>query len=730
MSWSRYTQAHLERSGIPSSCLTTIGSCAQWWLAVKWRDFAKMTRLILTCPGIIEARNSGDMTALMMAAEKLDYKMVSSLLTYGANARAIGPAGFDIDAGDALSFVPFGMETLEELYEDTHRPDIDPDIFSVSSMRAVHLKVVRRLLNAGCDAKAVLHMAEQRAAEDDADHDLVDLLRSLAITPRPAPAIDAASFFAEHFTRLEDVGDGNCYGYGPIGSLGLLEHDAASHGKPTSNDLGVMGQIRHRQADFLLSDDPRALVIRTWYDLNNSDGTPKTESIEPMRNGPTYRADGSHELGDWNRQWYMDSLACVLSIDIVSYTPSKNHDVTTYFADARQLIPRQEAGVRTRTFPKMRTNDVAARLQAPTPVPLAVSEWNGSNHYTALVPKDGHKLIDGSTPTRQWLLDRLRPQVFCHTPLASIPFPHPYAPSACAQTRLPVAGLVNTTKWLCFLSSVLQAVCATPGVRGAFYDRMRTQADALSPSEILNFLAAKSGIAKRWVAEQRHQDSQEALEVLLRHMPGWEQAVGVKVSNLVRCGCDMGESREVLERVRLPDGQMSDSFVCLSLALTGPTIDDCIAAFCAESETDKPCDLCERAKFMKQSVSAKRIVVLHLKRFDNNAAKITSACKFDLEMVKFGLRLKLYAVLKHGGDSIEEGHNTSFVRYGAEWVLCDDRDVRRATLDEVMHSDDDSQPYLLFYENVEPVRATPMRAQYKSTHLRAHSHPKSLVLVR
>ena len=216
----------------------------------------------------------------------------------------------------------------------------------------------------------------------------------------PPPEMSTTEFFSAHFNHMGVKGDANCFGYAPFGSLGLLEHttdDDAVNSMPTTQDLRFMQLLRHRQADFLLSGDECAVLMRNYYDLNNADGSPKREKIDAMRCGPVYDESVSFELGDWNRQYYMPSLACVLGMDVVSYVPSQNQSVTTYFADVRQLSGRG----------RMSLSDIDARLKSPTETPMVEVEWNGSNRYTALVPKSGHTLIDGNRPSIAWLEERL-----------------------------------------------------------------------------------------------------------------------------------------------------------------------------------------------------------------------------------------------------------------------------------------------------------------------------------
>jgi hypothetical protein len=227
-------------------------------------------------------------------------------------------------------------------------------------------------------------------------------------------------FFAKFFARRGVKGDSNCFGYAPLAFLGLLEHNTGnpSCAIPTLRDLCNMEQVRERQVIFLLSSDVRAVKMREYYGLNKVDGTPNEKKIVKMRCGPRYDESGNYSIGDWDRQCYMPSLACVLDVDLVSYQPSAPRGanrLTGCFRDARQLWGRG----------RLTIQDVRTRLEVPSQVSLVPVEWNGSDHFTALVP---HMLT--SVPHISWLeyppvAPALPPTPGPSYPAQLIPPPHP-----------------------------------------------------------------------------------------------------------------------------------------------------------------------------------------------------------------------------------------------------------------------------------------------------------------
>lgn len=99
------------------------------------------------------------------------------------------------------------------------------------------------------------------------------------------------------------------------------------------------------------------------------------------------------------------------------------------------------------------------------------------------------------------------------------------------------------------------------------------------------------------------------------------------------------------------------------------------------------------------------ILVLHLKRFDNQNNKInnliTFPFKLDISNIMFDIpiinntKYKLISVINHIGNSSEYGHYTTFAlsEYDNKWYCYDDKDVSLVMPDEIITSN----AYFLFY---------------------------------
>jgi hypothetical protein len=102
-----------------------------------------------------------------------------------------------------------------------------------------------------------------------------------------------------------------------------------------------------------------------------------------------------------------------------------------------------------------------------------------------------------------------------------------------------------------------------------------------------------------------------------------------------------------------------------------------------------------------------RILIVHLKRFDNNQKKIKKFIKYDkeIDLSKFRENKKknekyayrLSSVLVHQGNSIYSGHYYCYVRVSdSNWYCFNDHSVLKAEESEVLKQ----SPYLLLYEKV------------------------------
>jgi ubiquitin carboxyl-terminal hydrolase 36/42 len=98
-----------------------------------------------------------------------------------------------------------------------------------------------------------------------------------------------------------------------------------------------------------------------------------------------------------------------------------------------------------------------------------------------------------------------------------------------------------------------------------------------------------------------------------------------------------------------------------------------------------------------------RVLVIHLKRFDNFQRKIKKFIPYDqyLDLSKYSkknmLNYRLSSVLVHHGNSIYSGHYYCYVRVSHEnWYCFNDANVKKVNESEVLRQ----TPYLLLYEKV------------------------------
>lgn len=97
-----------------------------------------------------------------------------------------------------------------------------------------------------------------------------------------------------------------------------------------------------------------------------------------------------------------------------------------------------------------------------------------------------------------------------------------------------------------------------------------------------------------------------------------------------------------------------------------------------------------------------RILVLHLKRFDNYQQKIKKHLAYptQLDLSKYsyesGTKYKysLSAILVHSGTSAISGHYFCYICIGNHWYCFNDSSVTKVTEEKVLGL----APYLLFYE--------------------------------
>ena len=133
---------------------------------------------------------------------------------------------------------------------------------------------------------------------------------------------------------------------------------------------------------------------------------------------------------------------------------------------------------------------------------------------------------------------------------------------------------------------------------------------------------------------------------------------------------------------------------------------------CTKTLSEEGCDecpatkLCPTTKKISISKAPSSNLCIQLKRFDSNNSKmsnrITFPLKLDLtEYVTEGkedsvgnTKYELFALVVHIGDSIAQGHYTSYVKRGNIWFCCDDDRVSEVSEDEVLKQN----PYMIFYQ--------------------------------
>ncbi|MCQ2821437.1 MAG: hypothetical protein MJ252_29605 [archaeon] len=162
-----------------------------------------------------------------------------------------------------------------------------------------------------------------------------------------------------------------------------------------------------------------------------------------------------------------------------------------------------------------------------------------------------------------------------------------------------------------------------------------------------------------------------------------------------------------------------ENFIDISLdVMDSNNIYSSFAKYCEieqlEGENQYYCEICkEKRDSVKQLLFRKfpKILILHLKRFDNKQRKITKKIDFEREINlkdfyyhpegkerrKYIFRLK--AVLLHQGNSIYSGHYFSYVNVTGQedWYCFNDTIVKRIDPSLVY----DSKPYILFYEKLD-----------------------------
>lgn len=385
-------------------------------------DFSKM----IGCAGFANALcifndNTQDANGFPSASGKWDGKKGSGNGKFRPHAFEPQPSALGIPTGISSGFQsladPVGSESAKDVIDLSVRrivsylclrPELSRVFFSRDEEEDrlgkgtfdVHVDVLKYITEqlraipqrvAEMQARWVLRSDLMEALEDGKYRSgrLGDWARQqlgLASTNSDAPMPDASAGVRGRF-RLHGVSpNGNCWGFGPLASIGLLEHEWTSGASnPAAIDNFRVNQLlRPRMHKYLLSDD--GADIRKDYGLNASDGTPDRSKIDLVLND-----------GDWDAQWYLSALAAVLGADLASFhRPGADQSITGYFADKRQLTkvpgtayttPSGKARQRM-THPTITEAEFARRIDAPEQTAMIPLQWNGSNHFSGMVLLD------------------------------------------------------------------------------------------------------------------------------------------------------------------------------------------------------------------------------------------------------------------------------------------------------------------------------------------------------
>jgi len=138
-----------------------------------------------------------------------------------------------------------------------------------------------------------------------------------------------------------------------------------------------------------------------------------------------------------------------------------------------------------------------------------------------------------------------------------------------------------------------------------------------------------------------------------------------------------------------------DRFIDISLEISGTdNLISCLAHFCKPEELKGSnqyyCEKCKKRNDSIKKLSFEnfpRILVIHLKRFDNYQRKIKTFIKYDTEIdltsfkidkKKEKFKYRLCAVLIHDGNSIDSGHYYCYVKVSDNsWYCFNDHSVQK-----------------------------------------------------
>ena len=240
---------------------------------------------------------------------------------------------------------------------------------------------------------------------------------------------------------------------------------------------------------------------------------------------------------------------------------------------------------------------------------------------------------------------------------------------------------------------------------------MRASTGSLDVKPLLDLLSQLGAPkAKEWLSEGRHQDCQEAFQVVIERIGEEQKAKAREQGGVPLVRSVFGVDLETRLVCRCGDGRVKHQLnVSVSVAIGNcTTLQGCLAAFASEGAVEEgtrcPHNVCRGVTNTQVTATTLgRVVAIQLNRFTNTLIKLDQHVSFPIELTREFLsesKLRglehghLYAVVTHTGSSLHSGHYTIDVRHGSRWFRCEDENVSAISEEKVL----DTQAYLLFYE--------------------------------